>query len=221
MRELGWYKYFVYPGSVLGSLFTLVHMPFMLAFMSLVIIGTITLTTVNVNLLILSLLIVFLLLYAEHMMDDTTSVGKPWKTVFSDNFLIISCIILFFISGLIAVKTDMIYHLMGAAQPMYVIGVMFCIMYGAEIAGFHRTWFGALGMGAIPIASYAAQVFASNSSINYITTAALGLFGFAYGYVMLELYEYTKTQNYKIAWKLLGVHFIMIYSIAVILLVLL
>ena len=213
LEELEWYRYFVHNKSIHGSLFTLIHLPFMMAFLSLVVIGIIPLQAADNTVLVLSLVVVFLLLYGEHFIDDMFRVGKPWGTVFSDRTLISIAMILFLIAGAIGIYAD---ALLDSALPYLAVltGVVFCVLYGYEIWKFHTTEFGALGMSAIPMASYTAQVIAAGGSVNLVTAALLGIFGFTYGYVMLALYEETKTFKYKIMWKLLGVHFMMIYGLA-------
>lgn len=212
-RQLEWYKYLVYNKSALGSLFTLVHLPFMLAFLSLVIVGTAAFQIIDRTVLDLSLVVVSLLLYGEHMLDDTTKAGKPWQTVFGDAALVSAGCFVFILALLIGIYAD---RVLGSIFPGIAVGtgILFCILYGLEFQSFHSMEFGALGMAAIPVSSYLAQVLALRSEANLIVITGLGIFGFGYGYVMLALYEHTKTQEYKIAWKLLGLQFILIYALA-------
>lgn len=212
-RQLGWYKYLVYNKGTFGSLFTLMHLPFMLAFLSLVIIGTAALRVVDHMILGLSLAIVFLLLYGEHMLDDTTKAGKPWKTVFSDTALVSAGSFMFMLALLTGIHAG---RILGSLFPGAAVGtgILFCTLYGLEFQSFHTTGFGALGMAAIPVSSYYAQVLALGLEASPVILIGLGVFGFGYGYVMLALYEHTKTQEYKIAWKLLGLQLILIYALA-------
>ena len=212
-RQLEWYKYLVYNKSTFGSLFTLIHLPFMLAFLSLVIVGTVAFRVVDSTVLGLSLIVVSLLLYGEHMLDDTTRAGKPWKTVFGDAALVSASFFVFILALLAGIYAN---HILGSLFPGAAVGtgILFCALYGLEFRSFHTTEFGALGMATIPVSSYLAQVLALGLEANPIVIIGLGVFGFSYGYVMLELYEYTKTQEYKIAWKLLGLQFILIYALA-------
>ena len=48
-RKLGWYRHLVHNRSVPGSLFTLLHLPFMLAFLSLALLGTFTIKNLEAN----------------------------------------------------------------------------------------------------------------------------------------------------------------------------
>jgi len=52
--------------------------------------------------------------------------------------------------------------------------------------------------------------------------AALLLFvlGSCYGYVLLSLYESTKAEHHRFFWRLLGVHFLTVYVLALLLLLL-
>ncbi|MFZ3168605.1 MAG: hypothetical protein WA130_13395 [Candidatus Methanoperedens sp.] len=212
-RQLEWYKYLVYNKSTLGSLFTLMHLPFMLAFLSLVIVGAAAFQVVDTKVLGLSLAAVSLLLYGEHMLDDTTRAGKPWKTVFNDATLLSSSCFVF----ILALSTGIYANrILGSLFPGAAvgIGILFCTLYGLEFGSFHTIEFGALGMATVPVSSYLAQVLALGLEANPIVIIGLGVFGFGYGYVMLALYEYTKTQEYKIAWKLLGLQFVLIYALA-------
>ncbi len=212
-RQLEWYKYLVYHKSVFGSLFTLIHLPFMLAFLSLVIIGAATFRIVDRTILGLSLVAVSLLLYGEHMLDDTTKAGKPWKTVFNDITLVSAGCFMFMLALLTGIYAG---RILGSLFPGAAVGagILFCTLYGLEFQSFHTIEFGALGMAAVPVSSYLAQVLALGLKANPIVIIGLGIFGFGYGYMMLALYEYTKTQEYKIAWKLLGLQFILIYALA-------
>lgn len=212
-RQLEWYKYLVYNKSTVGSLFTLIHLPFMLAFLSLVIIGAAAFRVVDSTVLGLSLAAVSLLLYGEHMLDDTTRAGKPWKTVFSDAALIsVSCFV-FILALLTGIYAN---RMLASLFPGAAVGtgILFCTLYGLEFRSFHTIEFGAMGMATIPVFSYLAQVLALEREANPLVIIGLGVFGFVYGYVMLALYEYTKTQEYKIAWKLLGLQFVLIYALA-------
>lgn len=212
-RQLEWYKYLVYNKSTVGSLFTLIHLPFMLAFLSLVIIGTSAFRAVDNAVLGLSLAVVSLLLYGEHMFDDTTRAGKPWKTVFGDAALISAGCFAFILALLTGIYAN---RMLGSLFPgMAVgIGILFCTLYGLEFRRFHTIGFGALGMATIPVSSYLAQALALGLEANLIVITGLGVFGFGYGYVMLALYEHTKTQEYQISWKLLGLQLILIYALA-------
>lgn len=210
-RELEWFRYFVHPSTVVGSLFTLIGTPFMLAFLSLVIIGAMPVGQVNIPVLGAMVLVVGLLLYAEHMMDDTTLAGKPWNTVLGDRALLTLASVLFVTAVGVGAYLESIT---GSDIPMafIFIGMIFCIVYGFNL--YHTVSMGAMGMGLIPIASYATQVVSTGAELNILYVIGLAIFGFAYGCVMLALYQFSKTENYKIAWKLLGIHFIMIYALA-------
>jgi len=213
-RELEWFKYFVHPDTVIGSLFTLIGTPFMLAFLSLVIIGAMPAGQVNLTILGLMMLAVGMMLYGEHMLDDSTISGKPWNTVLSDRVLLTLTSILFVTALSIGY---ILQDITGSALPaaFIFIGMISCIVYGLEL--YHTVNFGAMGMGVIPVASYMTQVVSTGSLIypvHIMPAIGLFIFGYTYGYVMLALYQHSKTENYKIAWKLLGLHFIMIYSLA-------
>ena len=213
-RQLEWFRYFVHPGTVLGSLFTLIGTPFMLAFLSLVIIGAVPAGQVNLTVLGLMMLAVGMMLYAEHMLDDSTISGKPWNTVLSDGVLLTLASLLFITALLIGF---ILQDITGSDLPaaFIFIGMIYCIVYGIEL--YHTVNFGAMGMGIIPVASYVAQIVSTGSliyNIHLVQIVGLFIFGYCYGYVMLALYQHSKTENYKIAWKLLGLHFIMIYVLA-------
>jgi hypothetical protein len=210
-RELEWFRYFVHTDTVLGSLFTLIGTPFMLAFLSLVIIGAMPAGQVNLTILGLMMLAVGMMLYAEHMLDDTTISGKPWNTVLSDRVLLPFAGLLFVISIYIGAYLEYITR---STLPMAFIfmGIIFCFAYGLNF--YHTVNFGAVGMGMIPIASYVAQLVSTDAAFHILPAVGLSIFGYTYGYVMLALYQHSKTENYKIAWKLLGLHFIMIYALA-------
>lgn len=209
-RQLEWFRYFVHPGTVIGSLFTLVGTPFMLAFLSLVIVGAMPAGQVNLPVLGLMLLAVGIMLYGEHMLDDSTISGKPWNTVLSDRVLLTTASVLFVAAVGIGAYLK---GITGSDIPaaFILIGVIYCIVYGFNL--IHTVGFGAMGMGIIPIASYIAQVISTDTEFHILLVISLAIFGFSYGYVMLALYQHSKTENYKIAWKLLGVHFIMIYAL--------
>ncbi len=211
-RQLGWYAHLVHNRSLIGSLFTLIHLPFLTAFLSLVLLGALTLPGIEPLVLLLSLLVVALLLYGEHMLDDMTGVGKPWNTVFSDRELLLLATMLFTFAILVGLLATVYF---GSLLPLsgVLVGTGFCLLYGFEIWKFHNTEFGALGMGAIAVFSYGAQAITTHSSMNGFVALALGIFGFTYGYVMLALYEHTKTNEHQIAWRLLGLHLIMLYTL--------
>ncbi len=213
-RELGWYAYLVHSTTTLGSLVTLVHIPFMASFLSVVLIGAFSASAVDPLALALSLLVVALLLYGEHMLDDMTRVGKPWSTVFGDRALTALAASMFVIASLVGVSASFIY-----SSPIPILGVLigiaFCVLYGMEIWHFHEMVFGALGYGAIPAFSYLAQnAIAGTSPPDILIVALLLALGFTLGYVMLALYERTKTPSHRIMWRLLALHFAVIYSIA-------
>lgn len=207
MRELKWYKHLVFNRTVLGSLFTLLHLPFLFAFLSLAIIGAFLSDIVNLSILYVSLCIVFLLLWGEHMLDDTTVVGKPWETVFNDAALFRMAAICFvaaiIVGGYGCVVVD---HIM----PVVIVGIgcIFCSFYGLEIWKFHSLLFGSLAIGLIAVAALYLQTLSFHAIM-----LPIGIFGFSYGYIMLSLYEHTKTIKYEFAWKTLGLCFIMIYAL--------
>ena len=212
-RQLGWYANLVNNKTILGSLATLVHLPFMLAFLSFVLIGSLVIPGMNIEVLILSLTVVSLLLYGEHMLDDMERVGKPWSTVFSDRTLAEFAVILFALSAAIGVYASVAFSTL---IPFFGVlaGIMFCVLYGLEVWEFHRTEFGGLGMGAICAFSYLAQVLVTGSLVEPWTIIMLFAIGFVLGYIMLWLYEYTKTKEYQKAWRLLGLHLLLIYGLA-------
>jgi hypothetical protein len=212
-RELGWYSYLVHNRTALGSLATLVHAPFMIAFLSAVTIGALSATALNPVVLGLSLLVVALLLYGEHMLDDLTRFGKPWGTVFSDRALASMASVMFLAAGLVGLAASFIY-----TSPIpfigVVIGVAFCCLYGLEIWRFHEIVFGALGFAAIPAFSYLAQnAVVGTGAPDLLIAGSLLAVGFALGYVMLFLYECTKTASHRVMWRLLAGHFALIYAI--------
>ena len=143
-RNLGWYRHLVHNRSVPGSLFTLLHLPFMLSFLSLVLLGTFSLGRVDDVVLLLSLAAVAAMLYGEHMLDDTTDVGKPWGTVLRDRTLIAMGVGMYIIAILIGMYAS--YHF-GTLLPLAGIGlgIGFCTLYGLEIWNFHRVWSGRSG----------------------------------------------------------------------------
>ncbi len=217
-RHLEWYWPLVHNQTVLGSLFTLIHLPFMLAFLGMVVVGTFTLGVLNWTVLLLSLGAVGLTLYGEHMLDDTGRVGKPWDTVFSDRTLGAMAIIAFI--GAFALG---VYGSLYLASPIPAIGVLigiaFSIVYSLEFWRFHSIAFGGFGLGAVAPFSYIAQTISLGSSFDLLLAGLLLLFGFTVGSVLLALYENTKTDNYVQAWKLLGLQFLMIYSLAILALI--
>lgn len=212
-RELGWYRYLVYNKGIIGSLFTLIHLPFMLAFLSLVVVGAAAAPAINNTALILSLAVVFLLLYGEHMLDDTTVVGKPWGTAISDLNLIFLGVGMFTIALGVGLHAMVLFD--SRFPPIAVaLGIAFSVLYGIEVMGFHTITFGSLGMSAIPVSSYLAQVITTGEIVDPAVAVVLGIIGYTYSHVMLALYEHTKTREHKVAWQLLGLHFIMIYTVA-------
>jgi hypothetical protein len=212
-ERLGWYRFFVYNRSVAGSMLTLVHLPFMLSFLSLTIIGAMAGKRLDGNVLILSLAVVAMLLYAEHMLDDTRRVGKPWNTVLSDRALLTVAAVLFIASMMLALYASLRY---GTEIPLIgvMIGIMFTILYGLEVRGFHTIAFGGIGMGAVTPFSYIAQAMAAGTGWSVAVALLLFAFGSCYGYVLLALYENTKTGEHSLSWKLLGVQFLMVYALA-------
>jgi hypothetical protein len=209
-RELGWYQHLVYNRSIPGSLFTLLHLPFMLAFLSLVLWGTFTVRGVDQTVLLLSLAAVAAMLYGEHMLDDTTGVGKPWKTVFSDRTLTVVGVALYLIA--ITVGAFASYHY-STPLPLagVALGIVFCTLYGLEKWKFHQVWFGALGMGAIATFSYLAQTVITGQSPDVAVTLMLLGAGFAFSYVLLGLYEHTKLDGSAGIWRILGGQFFLSY----------
>jgi len=154
------------------------------------------------------------MLYGEHMLDDSTISGKPWNTVLSDGILLTLASLLFITALLIG---SILKCITGSDLPaaFIFIGMIYCIVYGLEL--YHTVNFGAMGMGIIPVASYVSQIVSTGSliyNIHLVQIVGLFIFGYCCGYVMLALYQHSKTENYKIAWKLLGLHFIMIYTLA-------
>jgi hypothetical protein len=198
---------------LLGSLFTLVHLPFMLSFLSLVIIGAAAGGTIDAVALVLSLAVVGLLLYAEHMLDETTRVGKPWNTVLGDSELVAFAAGLFVASLVISVFASFRY---GTEVPLVgvVVGILFTVLYGLEVKGFHTTGFGGIGIGAVMPFSYLAQTVMLGENWDPIVVMLLLVFGSCYGYVLLSLYENTKTGDHRFSWRMLGFHFLTIYSLA-------
>ena len=214
-RQLEWYRYLVHNKTVLGSLFTLIHLPLMLAFLSLVVIGAALVEPFNKVVLFLALAVVALLLYGEHVLDDLTRVGKPWNTALTDRQLSILASFVFTMAAVIglyaSIRFDTVLPLIGV-----VMGVMFCVLYGMEIWRFHEVVFGALGMGAVLPMSYLAQMIITGSAIDY-SVLLLGLVaGFIVGYLTLWLYEQTKTASYRLMWRLLAIELLSVYSIAVV-----
>ncbi len=212
-ERLGWYSLFVHNGSVAGSLFTLIHLPFMLAFLSLTIVGAMASERVDGTVLILSLAVVALLLYAEHMLDDTLGVGKPWNTVFSDRTLLTMAAALFIIAILIGLYASLRF---GSEVPIIGVmaGIVLCTLYGLEVKGFHTMMFGGLGMGAVMPFSYIAQAMVTGTDWNPLAAVLLLISGSCFGYVLLALYENTKTGDHNLSWKLLAVQFLMVYAAA-------
>ncbi len=209
-RNLGWYRHLVHNRSVPGSLFTLLHLPFMLSFLSLVLLGTFSLGRVDDVVLLLSLAAVAAMLYGEHMLDDTTDVGKPWGTVLRDRTLIAMGVGMYIIAILIGMYAS--YHF-GTLLPLAGIGlgIGFCTLYGLEIWNFHRVWFGALGMGAIAMFSYLAQATITGQVLDPPVAFMLLGVGFAFSYVLLGLYEHTKTDDSGVIWNILGGQFMLSY----------
>jgi hypothetical protein len=209
-RELGWYRYLVHNKSVAGSLFTLLHLPFMLSFLSLVLLGTFTVKEVDHTVLYLSLAAVALMLYGEHMLDDTTRVGKPWRTVFGDRTLETLGVTLFIAA--LAIGAYASYHF-GNILPMTGVGlgIIFCSLYGLELWKFHQVWFGALGMGAIAMFSYLAQVLITGQMVDMTVGLALLGVGFTFSFVLLGLYEHTKDDGSTFVWRILGAQFALSY----------
>jgi len=213
-RELGWYVHLVHNRSVVGSLATLVHVPFMLAFLSVVVFGAFSSSTLDPVVLGLSLLVVGLLLYGEHMLDDMVRVGKPWRTVFSDRALA-SLATTMFVAAVLVGLTASLYYSTPLPFVGVVAGVFFCSLYGLEVWKFHEVAFGAIGYGAIPPVAYLAQSAVTGSAVSDpIIPLLLLAVGTLLGYVMLELYERTKTEKHHLMWSLLAIHLVVIYSIA-------
>jgi hypothetical protein len=181
----------------------------------MVIVGTVALGALNWTVLYLSLGAVGLTLYGEHMLDDTIGVGKPWDTVFSDRTLGALAGLAFFGAFVLGV-----YGSLYLASPIPVIGVIigitFSIVYALEIWRFHSIAFGGLGMGAAAPFSYIAQALALGIPLDLLLAGLLFIFGSTFGYVLLSLYENTKTDNHILAWRLLGLQFLMFYALAII-----
>ena len=209
-RELGWYRYLVHNRSVPGSLFTLLHLPFMLAFLSLVLWGTFTVRGVDHTVLLLSLAAVAAMLYGEHMLDDTTGVGKPWRTVFSDRTLTVGGIALYLIAIAVGAYASYRYSTLLPVAGVS-LGILFCTLYGLEKWKFHQVWFGALGMGAIATFSYLAQTVITGQAPDAAVALMLLGAGFAYSYVLLGLYEHTKQDGSTVIWRILGGQFVLSY----------
>lgn len=209
-RDLGWYRYLVHNRSVPGSLFTLLHLPFMLAFLSLVLLGTFTVAMVDQTVLLLSLAAVAAMLYGEHMLDDTTGVGKPWKTVFSDRELTVLGVGLYIVSVGIGACASYRY---GTILPIagVALGIVFCTLYGLEKWMFHQVWFGALGMGAIAMFSYLAQTVITGQATDISVALLLLATGFTFSYVLLGLYEHTKRDGSQVIWRILAGQFTLSY----------
>lgn len=213
-RDLGWYRYLVHNRSVGGSLFTLLHLPFMLSFLSLVLLGTLTVRSVDPAVLLLALGAVAAMLYGEHMLDDTTRVGKPWRTVFSDRTLVMFGLALYAVAVLIGAYASIRF---GTALPVagVALGILFCTLYGLEMWRFHQVWFGALGMGAIAAFSYLAQTVITGQAVDPPMVLLLLGTGFAFSYVLLGLYEYTKKDGGPVVWRLLGGQFVLSYILGI------
>jgi hypothetical protein len=209
-RDLGWYRYLVHNRSVGGSLFTLLHLPFMLSFLSLVLLGTLTVRNVDLSVLLLALGAVAAMLYGEHMLDDTTRVGKPWRTVFGDRTLVLFGLALYAVAIIIGAYASMRF---GTVLPVagVALGILFCTLYGLEMWRFHQVWFGALGMGAIAAFSYLAQTVITGQAVDGPMVLVLLGTGFAFSYVLLGLYEYTKNDGSAVVWRLLGGQFVLSY----------
>lgn len=212
-ERLEWYRFFVHNRSVIGSLFTLVHLPFMLSFLSLALIGAAAGGMVDIVVLILSLVVVASLLYGEHMLDETTMVGKPWNTVLGDGELVGIAAALFILSLIIASYASLHYE---TWLPMagVIAGVLFSILYGLEVKGFHSVGFGGIGMGAVAPFSYLAQTMMLGRAWEPLVAVVLLVFGCCYGYVLLSLYESTKTHDHHFFWRTLAFHFVSIYALA-------
>lgn len=212
-QRLGWYRVFVHNRTVAGSLFTLVHLPFMLAFLSLTVIGAAAGGNADLVVLGLSLAVVAMLLYAEHMLDETTRVGKPWNTVLGDNALFALAVVLFAASLIVAAYAGLRY---GTPVPVIgvAVGILFTVLYGLEIGGFHTSGFGGVGMGATVPFSYLAQTMMLGREWDPLATALLFIFGSCYGYVLLSVYENTKTPENGMSWRLLLFLFLLVYSLA-------
>lgn len=212
-RQLDWYGALVHNRSVAGSLVTLLHLPFMAAFLAFVAIGAFVSPFMDGGILLLSLLAVALMLYGEHMLDDTTMVGKPWGTVFGDQTLVAMAMFLFALAAGIGLFVSTSYS---NALPFagVMVGILFSVLYGLEVWKFHTVEFGALGMGAIPAFSYLAQTMVAGTAPDYWLALLLLLFGITYAYVLLALYENTKTDERGFSWKVLGYHFVTIYALA-------
>lgn len=212
-QRLGWYRVFVHNRTVAGSLFTLVHLPFMLAFLSLTVIGAAAGGNADLVVLGLSLAVVAMLLYAEHMLDETTRVGKPWNTVLGDNALFALAVVLFAGSLIVAAYAGLRY---GTPVPVIgvAVGILFTVLYGLEIGGFHTSGFGGVGMGATVPFSYLAQTMMLGREWDPLAAALLFIFGSCYGYVLLSVYENTKTLENGISWRLLLFLFLLVYSLA-------
>lgn len=210
-EQLGWYRALVHNSTVRGSLFTLLHVPFMAAFASLVVIGILPLSSFDPLTLVLSIGAVSLVLYGEHMLDDTTLVGKPWGTVFTDRTLTIFAAASFLAALLISVLASLY---LGSAIPLIGVGlgIVVSVLYGLEIWFFHAVAFGAVGMGAILTFSFLAQSVAVKSPSSLPIMALLFAGGAIYGFVLLNTYERTKVD--KAAWNPLGIIFLLGYFAA-------
>lgn len=184
----------------------------MLTFLSLVAVGATELKTIDRTAFILSLAVVALPLYGEHMLDDTTMVGKPWGTVFSDGSLTKMAAAMFILAGAIGLYAS---YLFGSMIPILgaLLSIVLCCLYGLELWRFHTMCFGALGIAAVPSFSYLAQTIAAHSEADPFTILALAIFGFIVGYLMLILYESAKTGKYGITWKMLALYFVLVYAI--------
>ncbi len=212
-RQLEWYRYLVHNRTVAGSLFTLVHVPFMLSFLSLVIMGAALVDPFDPVVLGLALAVVALLLYGEHSLDDMTSVGKPWATVLTDRALMTIAGLVFTAAGIIGLYASFRF---GTAIPFIgvLVGVLFCILYAMEIWKFHAIAFGALGMGAVLPMSYLAQSVVTGSTLEYTLLLLCLVAGFVIGFLILWLYEQTKTPRFRLMWRLLAVQFTSVFAIS-------
>lgn len=211
-EQLGWYRYLVHNNTAAGSLFTLLHLPFMASFVSWVALGALPLGVFDAPVMAISMAAVATVLYGEHMIDDTTMVGKPWDTVFNDRTLLWSAAGLFVAGALLSVWSSLI---IGSAVPLIGIsaGISFSILYGMEVWRFHAVWFGAVGMGAIPPFSYLAQAIALGHSASPAIIAVLFVLGSTSGYIMLGTYERTRMESGL--WKELAIIFLIFYSLGI------
>lgn len=215
-RELSWYRFFVHNQTYLGSCITLLHLPFLLMFWSLVILGTWTLQ-LAIPKLLLCLSMVFFLVYAEHCLDDCTYVGKPWQTRFNDTDLKIMAGLCYLWAFIICLLLHNLWALMGCSLGS-IISVLY--VHEAHIGKFscHSVGFGALGMGGVSMFSY--LVFGGT---NIVIWLSLGLVGFCLGYIVNDTYRLTKKAGRGFVvlalWQLLGIIFLLTYSLAFLVLV--